>query len=55
MKSYCKDAAATDEAMRVGGCTPKNLGRLDAEGFLYIVDRKNDMIITGAESVYPRR
>ena len=29
------------------------MGRFDDEGFLYIVDRKKDMIITGGENVYP--
>jgi long-chain acyl-CoA synthetase len=30
------------------------LAKIDDEGYLYIVDRKNDMIITGGENVYPR-
>ena len=30
------------------------MGRWDEEGFLYIVDRKKDMIVSGGENVYPR-
>ena len=29
------------------------MGRLDAEGYLYLVDRKQDMIISGGENIYP--
>ncbi len=54
MKGYYKDPEATQEAMRNGWMHTGDLGRLDEEGFLYIVDRKKDMIITGAENVYPR-
>jgi acyl-CoA synthetase (AMP-forming)/AMP-acid ligase II len=54
MKGYYRDEAATEEAMRGGWMHTGDMGRLDDEGFLYIVDRKKDMIITGAENVYPR-
>ena len=54
MKEYYKDPEGTAEAMRGGWMHTGDLGRLDDEGFLYIVDRKKDMIITGAENVYPR-
>ena len=30
-----------------------DIGRLDDEGFLYIVDRKKDMILSGSQNVYP--
>ncbi len=54
MKGYYKDPQATEEAMRGGWMHTGDLGRLDEEGFLYVVDRKKDMIITGGENVYPR-
>jgi acyl-CoA synthetase (AMP-forming)/AMP-acid ligase II len=54
MKEYYKDSHATREALRGGWMHTGDLGRLDDEGYLYIVDRKKDMIITGGENVYPR-
>ena len=54
MKGYYKDLDATEAAMKNGWMHTGDLGRLDDEGFLYIVDRKKDLIITGAENVYPR-
>ncbi len=45
---------ATAEAFRGDWQTLKDLGRLDEEGFLYIVDRKKDMIKSGGVNIYPR-
>jgi acyl-CoA synthetase (AMP-forming)/AMP-acid ligase II len=44
---------ATAEAFRSGWFHTGDLGRMDDEGFLTLVDRKKDMIITGGENVYP--
>ena len=51
---YWKRPADTDRAMRDGWCTAGDLAQRDEDGFLYIVDRKNDKIITGGVNVYPR-
>ena len=53
MKEYYKDPDATAEAMRGGWFHSTDLVRQDEEGFIYIVDRKKDMIISGAENIYP--
>ncbi|MGH3392974.1 MAG: acyl-CoA synthetase [Actinomadura sp.] len=44
---------ATAEAFRGGWFHTGDLGRSDDEGFITLVDRKKDMIITGGENVYP--
>ena len=44
---------ATAEAFRDGWFHTGDLGRVDDEGFITLVDRKKDMIITGGENVYP--
>ncbi len=54
MKEYYKDAKATEEAIKGGWLYTGDLGRRDEEGFIYIVDRKNDMINSGGENIYPR-
>jgi fatty-acyl-CoA synthase len=43
----------TAEAFRGGWFHTGDLGRVDEEGFITLVDRKKDMIITGGENVYP--
>jgi long-chain acyl-CoA synthetase len=44
----------TREAMRGGWFHTGDLGKIDEEGYIWIVDRKKDMIIVGGQNVYPR-
>jgi acyl-CoA synthetase (AMP-forming)/AMP-acid ligase II len=43
----------TAEAFRDGYCTVGDMARRDADGFLHLVDRKTNMIISGGENIYP--
>ena len=52
MSGYYRDAKATEEASRFGWHHTGDIGYLDADGFLYIVDRAKDMIISGGFNVY---
>ena len=54
MQGYWQDATATAEAIKDGWLYTGDLGKLDTDGYLYIVDRKKDMIIVGGTNVYPR-
>lgn len=51
---YWGQPAATREAFRDGWVSVGDMARRDDEGYLYIVDRKKDMVITGGTNVYPR-
>lgn len=53
MAGYFKDPERSAEALPQGWLRTGDMGRLDAEGFLYLVDRKQFMIITGGYNVYP--
>ncbi|BBZ21108.1 acyl-CoA synthetase [Mycolicibacterium gadium] len=50
---YWNKPEATAEAFRGGWFHTGDLGRMDADGFVTLVDRKKDMIISGGENVYP--
>jgi acyl-CoA synthetase (AMP-forming)/AMP-acid ligase II len=52
--SYYKNPDETRETFKEGWFYTGDMGRLDEEGFLYMVDRKKDMIKTGGENVYSR-
>jgi acyl-CoA synthetase (AMP-forming)/AMP-acid ligase II len=54
MKGYWNNTVATLETLRDGWVHTGDVGRLDAEGYLYLVDRKKDMIISGGENIYSR-
>lgn len=54
MKGYYNRPAATAEACRNGWFHTGDMGRMDEDGYFYIVDRKKDLIIRGGFNVYPR-
>ena len=54
MKGYYKDQKATREVLKKGWLHTGDLARMDEEGFVYIVDRKKDLIVSGGENIYPR-
>ena len=54
MPGYYKRADLTAQAIRDGWLFTGDLGFVDEDGFLYLVDRKKDLIISGGVNVYPR-
>jgi len=53
MREYYKNPEATAKALIGGWLHTGDMAREDEEGFIYIVDRKKDVIITGGENVFP--
>ncbi len=53
MKCYYKDKKATDEVLFDGWLFTGDMAEEDKDGFIWLVDRKKDVIITGGENLYP--
>ncbi len=53
MIGYYRNPQATAECLKDGWLLTGDIAKLDADGFIWLVDRKKDVIITGGENVYP--
>ena len=54
MLGYWRNEAETSEVIIDGWLRTGDIGKFDSSGFLYLVDRKKDMIISSGYNVYPR-
>jgi acyl-CoA synthetase (AMP-forming)/AMP-acid ligase II len=54
MAGYWNNGVASAEALRGGWLHTGDMGYADADGFIYLADRKKDMIVSGGENVYSR-
>lgn len=54
MSGYWNSTSATLRVLREGWYSSGDMGYLDADNFLFVVDRKKDMIISGGENIYSR-
>ncbi len=54
MLEFWRKPEETREIFREGWLHTGDMGRYDEQGFVYIVDRKKDMIVSGGENIYPR-
>ena len=54
MMGYWKNPELTAKALRNGWLHTGDMGTLDQDGFIFLADRKADMIVTGGENVYPK-
>lgn len=53
MKCYFNDPEATAAVLKNGWLFTGDMARMDEDGFIYLVDRKKDVIISGGENIYP--
>ena len=53
MLCYYRNPEATAEVLRDGWLYTGDMARMDEDGFIYLVDRKKDVIISGGENLYP--
>ena len=54
MRGYWRDPEATAETLRNGWLHTGDMGYIDESGYLFLIDRSKDLIISGGENVYPR-
>jgi acyl-CoA synthetase (AMP-forming)/AMP-acid ligase II len=54
MKGYWRDEEATAATLKNGWLHTGDIGYLDEKGYLFIMDRSKDMVISGGENIYPR-
>lgn len=53
MTCYYKDKEATDEVLKDGWLYTGDMAMEDEDGFIFLVDRKKDVVISGGENIYP--
>ncbi len=53
MLCYYKNPEATDEVLKDGWLYTGDMAKVDEDGFIYLVDRKKDVVISGGENLYP--
>ena len=53
MQCYYKNPEASAEVLKDGWLYTGDMAKKDKDGFIYLVDRKKDVIITGGENIYP--
>lgn len=53
MAGYLRQPQATAEAVREGWLRTGDIGRIDEEGYLWVLDRRDDLVVSGGENVYP--
>ncbi|MFC2020767.1 class I adenylate-forming enzyme family protein [Chloroflexota bacterium] len=53
MKGYYKNPGETAETIKSGWLYTGDVARMDTDGFIYLIDRKKDVVISGGENIYP--